>query len=55
MHGNNQIKAETKATGVVESVFFENGETVLKVDGRKVFLRDVDSFIIFQDIQKSPT
>jgi flagellar basal-body rod modification protein FlgD len=43
-NGNNQIKAETKATGVVESVFFENGETVLKVDGRKVFLRDVDSF-----------
>lgn len=38
------IKVETKTTGKVESVFFENGETVLKVDGKKVFLRDVDSF-----------
>ncbi len=38
------IEVVTKTTGKVESVFFENGETVLKVDGRKVFLRDVDSF-----------
>lgn len=38
------IKVETKVTGIVESVFFENGETVLQVDGKKVFLRDVDSF-----------
>ena len=38
------IEVVTKTTGTVESVFFENGETVLKVDGRKVFLRDVDSF-----------
>ena len=38
------IDVETKSTGLVESVFFENGETVLKVDGKKVFLRDVDSF-----------
>lgn len=38
------IDVQTKTTGKVESVFFENGETVLKVDGKKVFLRDVDSF-----------
>lgn len=38
------ISVATKSTGIVESVFFENGETVLKVDGKKVFLRDVDSF-----------
>ena len=38
------IDVKTKTTGTVESVFFENGETVLKVDGKKVFLRDVDSF-----------
>ena len=38
------MDVQTKNTGVVESVFFENGETVLQVNGKKVFLRDVDSF-----------
>lgn len=38
------MEVKTKNTGIVESVFFENGETILKVDGKKVFLRDVDSF-----------
>jgi flagellar basal-body rod modification protein FlgD len=38
------IEVKTKATGLVESVYFENGETVLMVGGKKVFLRDVDSF-----------
>lgn len=38
------IEVKTKTVGKVESVFFENGETVLKVDGKKVYLRDVDSF-----------
>lgn len=38
------MEVKTKNTGVVESVFFENGETVLQVNGKKVFLRDVDSF-----------
>jgi hypothetical protein len=38
------IDVKTKVKGLVESVFFENGETILKVDGKKVFLRDVDSF-----------
>ncbi|MDA8792808.1 flagellar hook assembly protein FlgD [Bacteriovoracaceae bacterium] len=39
-----EIKVQTKAKGIVEKVFFENGETILVVDGKKVFLRDVDSF-----------
>lgn len=38
------IEVATKVKGTVKSVFFENGETVLDVDGKKVFLRDVDSF-----------
>lgn len=38
------IEVQSKTTGVVESVFFEDGETVLMVKGKKVFLRDVDSF-----------
>ena len=38
------MEVATKVKGSVESVFFENGEMVLKVDGKKVFLRDVDSF-----------
>lgn len=38
------ISVETKTTGTVSSVYFENGETVLVVDNKKVFLRDVDSF-----------
>ena len=38
------IDVQTKTNGLVESVYFENGETVLVVSGKKVFLRDVDSF-----------
>lgn len=38
------MEVQTKVKGQVDSVFFENGETVLLVDGKKVFLRDVDSF-----------
>lgn len=38
------LAVKTKTTGLVESVFFEDGETVLMVKGKKVFLRDVDSF-----------
>ena len=41
----NQFKAKTKSKGVVQGVDFENGETVLTLEtGKKVFLRDVDSF-----------
>lgn len=39
------FKGETKAEGIVTGVAFENGETILEVDGnKKVALRDVDSF-----------
>jgi flagellar basal-body rod modification protein FlgD len=39
-----QIGTRTEATGVVQSVTFDQGEPVLTVNGQKVFLRDVASF-----------
>ena len=40
-----QIAVESKVSGTVTGVEFEDGETVLTVDGdKRVFLRDVDSF-----------
>lgn len=43
----NKFKGVTKAEGVVTGVSFENGETVLTVDGtKKVFLRDAVNFSI---------
>ncbi|MFY7993977.1 MAG: flagellar hook assembly protein FlgD [Bacteriovoracaceae bacterium] len=41
-----EVGTRTQATGVVQSVTFEEGEPVLTVDGQKVFLRDVASFHI---------
>ncbi|MCT4642059.1 MAG: flagellar hook assembly protein FlgD [Bacteriovoracaceae bacterium] len=44
---NNQepIAVDTKSRGIVKAVNFENGEAVLTINGgKKVFLRDVDSF-----------
>ncbi len=42
-----EFKGETKSTGVVTGVRFENGETVLTLNGKKsVYLRDVESFKI---------
>lgn len=38
------IPAQTKVEGIVESVLFENGESLFIVDGKKVFLRDIESF-----------
>lgn len=40
----NPMPVKTQTVGKVESVLFEEGETVLLVEGKKVFLRDVDSF-----------
>lgn len=41
---------ETKSSGLVTGVTFENGETILKVDGKKsIFLRDVESFEMVRD------
>ena len=40
----NEIGTRTEATGIVESVTFDEGEPVLTVGGQKVYLRDVASF-----------
>lgn len=40
---------DTKASGTVQSVSFDNGETVLSLtNGRKVFLKDVQNFSLSQ-------
>ncbi|MBT3235224.1 MAG: flagellar hook assembly protein FlgD [Bdellovibrionales bacterium] len=55
------FKGETRTKGVVTGVHFENGETVLDIDRqKKVFLRDVDSFLVSgqnskQGVSASPT
>jgi flagellar basal-body rod modification protein FlgD len=38
------VGARTEATGIVQSVTFDEGEPVLTVNGQKVYLRDVASF-----------
>lgn len=43
-NSGNEIGTRTEATGVVESVRFDEGEPVLTVNGQKVYLRDVQSF-----------
>jgi flagellar basal-body rod modification protein FlgD len=40
----NEVGTKTEATGVVQSVTFDEGEPVLSVDGQIVYLRDVQSF-----------
>jgi len=40
----NEVSTRTEATGVVQSVTFDEGEPVLTVNDQKVFLRDVVSF-----------
>ncbi len=40
----NQVATRTEATGVVQSVTFDQGEPVLTVNNQKVYLRDVTSF-----------
>lgn len=39
-----EVGTKTEATGVVQSVTFDEGEPVLTVAGQKVYLRDVQSF-----------
>lgn len=43
-HMGNEVGTKTEATGIVQSVTFDEGEPVLTVNGQKVFLRDVASF-----------
>ena len=38
------IHVSTQVTGQVESVAFDDGEVILRVNGKKVYLRDVSSF-----------
>lgn len=40
----NEVPTRTEATGIVQSVTFDEGEPVLTVNGQKVYLRDVKSF-----------
>lgn len=40
----NEIGTRTEATGIVQSVTFDEGEPVLMVSGQRVYLRDVKSF-----------
>lgn len=40
----NDVSTRTEATGLVQSVTFDEGEPVLTVNGQKVYLRDVKSF-----------
>jgi flagellar basal-body rod modification protein FlgD len=40
----NEVSARTEATGLVQSVSFDQGEPVLTVNGQKIYLRDVQSF-----------
>jgi len=40
----NEVSARTEATGVVQSVSFDQGEPILTVNGQKIYLRDVQSF-----------
>jgi flagellar basal-body rod modification protein FlgD len=39
-----EVGTRTEATGIVQSVTFDEGEPVLTVNGQKVYLRDVVSF-----------
>lgn len=54
--GLQEFKGETKSKGLITGVSFENGETVFTLKGgKKVFLRDVESFKIKDSApQKSP-
>lgn len=56
-----EFPVQSKVSGVVTGVSFEDGETVLTVDnGKKIFLRDADSFatdvtkLNAQEVKKSP-
>ena len=45
-----KFEAETKVKGTVTGVSFKDGETILKVDGKKsIFLRDVESLAVSGD------
>jgi flagellar basal-body rod modification protein FlgD len=39
-----KVAVQTKVAGTVSGVSFDDGEIVFTVDGKKIFLRDVDAF-----------
>ncbi len=48
---NNKFNGTTKAEGLVQGVHFEDGETILDLsNGKKVFLKDVQSFAVAENI-----
>jgi hypothetical protein len=49
----NEVGTRTEATGIVQSVTFDEGEPVLTVNGQKVYLRDVKSFHTAEDLTHS--
>lgn len=53
---NEKFQGTTKSEGMVLGVHFEDGETVLDLQaGKKVFLRDVQSFSLPDQVSKAPT
>ena len=45
INSNQLFNGETKTSGIVNSVRFDNGKTFLKLDsGREIFLHDVENF-----------
>lgn len=50
---NNKFNGTTKAEGLVQGVHFEDGETVLDLQGgKKVFLKDVHSFAVAENFDQ---
>ncbi len=48
---NNKFSGTTKAEGLVQGVHFEDGETILDLsNGKKVFLKDVQSFSVAENL-----
>jgi len=47
---NQMFNGETKSSGIVNSVRFDNGKTYLKLDnGKEIFLHDVENFEVPRD------
>ena len=51
---NQLFNGETKSSGIVNSVRFDNGKTYLKLNnGKEIFLHDVENFEVPRDNKKS--
>ncbi|MBC7715186.1 MAG: hypothetical protein H7177_17710 [Rhizobacter sp.] len=50
---NNKFAGSTRAEGLVQGVHFEDGETILDLaNGKKVFLKDVQSFAVAENVDQ---